>query len=71
MNFPIRGFNECLITYILAASADRYPVSADVYHRGWAQSDFFKNGIPIMATNYHWAFLTAGRYSSRNIHFWV
>jgi hypothetical protein len=44
MNFPIRGFNECLITYILAASADRYPVSADVYHRGWAQSDFFKNG---------------------------
>ena len=44
MNFPIRGFNECLITYVLAASGDRYPVSADVYHRGWAQSDFFKNG---------------------------
>lgn len=44
MNFPIRGFNECLITYILAASADRYPVSANVYHNGWAQSDFFKNG---------------------------
>ena len=44
MNFPIHGFNECLITYVLAASADRYPVSADVYHRGWAQSDFFKNG---------------------------
>ncbi len=44
MNFPIRGFNECLITYILAASADRYPVSAEVYHRGWTQSDFFKNG---------------------------
>jgi hypothetical protein len=44
MNFPIRGFNECLITYILAASGDRYPVSSDVYHRGWTQSDFFKNG---------------------------
>jgi hypothetical protein len=44
MNFPIRGFNECLITYILAASGDRNPVSSDVYHRGWAQSDFFKNG---------------------------
>jgi hypothetical protein len=44
MNFPIRGFNECLITYILAASADRYPVSSDIYDRGWAQSDFFKNG---------------------------
>lgn len=44
MNFPLRGFNECLITYVLAASSERYPVAANVYHRGWAQSDFFKNG---------------------------
>ncbi|OSZ81127.1 beta-glucosidase [Chitinophagaceae bacterium IBVUCB2] len=44
MNFPVRGFNECLIMYILAASAERYPVSAAVYHRGWAESSFFKNG---------------------------
>jgi hypothetical protein len=44
MNFPIRGFNECLIVYILAASAERYPVSAATYDRGWAQSNFFKNG---------------------------
>lgn len=43
MNFAIRGFNECLITYILAASGERYPVTADVYHRGWVQSNFFKN----------------------------
>lgn len=44
MNFPLRGFNETLITYVLAASAERYPVSASVYHRGWAQSNFFRNG---------------------------
>ena len=44
MNFPIRGFNECLIVYVLAASGERYPVSKDVYHRGWAESNFFKNG---------------------------
>ncbi len=44
MNFPVRGFNECLIMYILAASGHRYPVSAAVYHRGWAESNFFKNG---------------------------
>lgn len=44
MNFPIRGFNECLIVYILAAAAERYPVTPAVYHRGWAQSNFFKNG---------------------------
>ncbi len=46
MNFPVRGFNECLIMYVLAASSpnEKYGVSPSVYHRGWAQSDFFKNG---------------------------
>ncbi|ANE51045.1 glucoamylase family protein [Flavisolibacter tropicus] len=44
MNFPLRGYNEALITYVLAASAERYPVPTAVYHRGWAQSNFFKNG---------------------------
>ena len=46
MNFPARGFNECLIMYVLAASSpnEKYSVSADVYHRGWAESNFFKNG---------------------------
>ncbi len=44
MNFPVRGFNECMIMYVLAASAEQYPVTAAVYHRGWAESNFFKNG---------------------------
>lgn len=46
MNFPVRGFNECLIMYVLAASCpnEKYSVPSSVYHRGWAQSDFFKNG---------------------------
>lgn len=44
MNFPVRGFNECLIMYILAASGEKYPVTSAVYNRGWAESNFFKNG---------------------------
>jgi hypothetical protein len=44
MNFAVRGFNECLIMYVLAASSERHPVSPAVYHNGWAQSNFFKNG---------------------------
>ena len=46
MNFPVRGFNECLIMYILAASSpnEKYQVPSSVYHRGWAESNFFKNG---------------------------
>lgn len=43
MNHEIRGWNECLITYVLAASSPRYSINADVYHRGWANSNHFKN----------------------------
>jgi hypothetical protein len=37
MNFPVRGYNECLIMYILAASSPTHGVPAEVYHEGWAQ----------------------------------
>jgi hypothetical protein len=43
MNHEIRGWNECLITYVLAASSPRYGIHPDVYHRGWAQSQNFRN----------------------------
>jgi hypothetical protein len=43
LNHPVRGWNECLIAYILAASAPRYPVPAEVYHEGWAQGREFLN----------------------------
>ena len=70
MNFPIRGFNECMIVYILAESATRYPVPASLYSRGWAQSDFFKTAKPFMALNCLWVLITAAPYSSRNTHLW-
>ncbi|AGA78736.1 glucoamylase family protein [Echinicola vietnamensis] len=38
MNFPLEGYNECLITYILAASSPTHPVPASAYHKGWARS---------------------------------
>ena len=43
LNHEIRGWNECLITYVLAAAAPRYAVTAEVYHRGWAMSRDFIN----------------------------
>ncbi len=44
MNFPIKGWNECLITYILAASSSIHGVPASVYTNGWANSGTFLNG---------------------------
>lgn len=38
MNFPVRGYNECLIMYVLAASSPTHGVPAEVYHEGWAEN---------------------------------
>ena len=37
MNFAVRGYNECLIMYVLAASSPTHAVPAEVYHDGWAE----------------------------------
>ena len=38
MDFPIHGYNECMIMYILAAASPTHGVPAAVYHEGWAQN---------------------------------
>lgn len=44
-HWPVTGWNEALITPILAVSSPTYPVPASVYDTGWASGqDFFKNG---------------------------
>ena len=44
LDHEIRGWNECLITYVLAASAPRYAIDAEVYHQGFAAGRDFLNG---------------------------
>ncbi|HEY3731593.1 MAG TPA: glucoamylase family protein [Steroidobacteraceae bacterium] len=44
INHEIRGWDECLITYVLAASAPRYPIEPQVYHYGYAAGRNFQNG---------------------------
>ena len=38
MDFPVHGYNECLIMYLLAAASPTHGVPASVYHEGWAQN---------------------------------
>jgi len=38
MNFPLEGYNECLIAYILGASSPTHPIPASAYHKCWARS---------------------------------
>lgn len=44
MNFPIRGWNECFITYVMAASSPTYPISWEVYNNCWINSASYFNG---------------------------
>lgn len=37
MNFPVGGYNECLIMYVLAASSPTHSINAAVYDKGWAR----------------------------------
>jgi hypothetical protein len=46
LELDIRGWNECLVTYVLAASSPRYPIDASAYHQGFAVGRNFLNGRP-------------------------
>ncbi|HEX9955804.1 MAG TPA: glucoamylase family protein [Fibrella sp.] len=44
MNMPIRGWNEALITYVMAASSNTSPIAKTVYTNSWAQNGRMVNG---------------------------
>lgn len=44
MNHQIKGYNEALITYVLAASSPTHPIEEEVYHQGWASNGNMRNG---------------------------
>lgn len=57
MNFPVFGYDEALITYIIAASSQTHPISKELYENSWVKSGGYKNGksyygIPLPLGNY-------------------
>lgn len=53
MDFMIEGYNECLITYVLAASSPDHAIKPDVYHKGWARggdinTEVESYGLPLI-----------------------
>jgi hypothetical protein len=44
MNHEIRGWDECLIAYVLAASSPTHPISKAPYDKCWTQKSTFNNG---------------------------
>jgi hypothetical protein len=44
MNMKVQGWNECLITYLLAASSPTHSIPLQVYDEGFARNGSMRNG---------------------------
>ncbi|MBK7172451.1 MAG: Ig-like domain-containing protein [Bacteroidales bacterium] len=44
MNFRIQGYNETLITYVMAAASTTHTIPASAYHSGYARNGAIRNG---------------------------
>ncbi|WP_243699262.1 glucoamylase family protein [Flavobacterium hiemivividum] len=56
MNFKIQGYDECLITYVMAVSSPTHPIPVAAYHKAWARSGAIKSGasqygIPVVVNH--------------------
>lgn len=44
INLAIVGYNECMITYLLAIASPTHAIPADCYYEGWASNPRYRNG---------------------------
>jgi len=56
MNMKLQGFDETLITYVLAAASPNYSIDKSVYQNGWARNGAIKSsgsqfGIPLVVNH--------------------
>jgi hypothetical protein len=47
MNFPVKGYNECLIMYVMGAASPTHGIPAEVYHEGWARNGEIKADVNL------------------------
>ena len=86
MNMQIKGYNEALIVYLLAASSENYGIDPDVYHQGWASSGGIENGDsfygitlpvgydyggPLFFAHYSFLGLNPENLSDRYANYWM
>lgn len=85
MNHKIKGWNECLITYILAASSPTFPIEKQAYDEGWADNGRIKNngvyygytlplgessGGPLFFAHYSFLGLNPNKLSDQYADYW-
>ena len=72
MNMKIKGWNEALITYVLAASSPTHPISADVFHSGWGSFKFpVATNQPLFFAHYSFLGLDPRKLSDSSGSYWA
>ncbi|WP_179351405.1 glucoamylase family protein [Winogradskyella vidalii] len=67
MNLELKGYNETLIAFVLGAASPDFPISAAVYHEGWASN----GAIVTSATQYNIPLLLDHAGSGSGPLFWA
>lgn len=85
LNTPITGWNEALITYVLAAGSETHPIDPDVFHLGWTNEGKYLNGAsyyghrlpagvphggPLFLSQYSFCALDPRGLRDRHIDYW-
>lgn len=71
MNFPVTGYNECMIMYVLAAASPTHAVSPDAYHKGWNRGGAIKSDSSHQAFGHHLALRHNGAEQYGGPLFWA
>lgn len=53
INFPLKGFDETMITYVIAAASPNHSINSEVYYNGWTRNGEIKSndsayGVPLI-----------------------
>lgn len=82
MNFPLKGYNETLITHVLAMASTKFPETKQVYDNTWGVSklprDFYgynldlgeQFGGPLFFSHYSFLGLDPHNLQDNNTNFW-
>lgn len=71
MDFPVTGYNECMIMYVLAAASPTHSISPDVYHKGWNRGGAIKSDSSHQAFGHHLALRHNGAEQYGGPLFWA
>lgn len=82
MNFPLKGYNETLITHVLAIASNKFAITKKVYDDTWNINrfprDFYgynldmgeANGGPLFFSHYSFLGLDPKQLSDKNTFYW-